>query len=132
MAYKKYRGKHKTVGDSRKIQQTFKGRRIDPLQIEKNKYYCWYCKFPCDVNREALGGSEDSNNISYGDSTDPSIPNDGNELSNVAVLGGPLNTFVGMKLAADGVTEEVVQTNFQPIAKTGCPFCGSLNWKGKY
>lgn len=134
MAYKRYRGKRPVIGDSRTNPLPKTKRNISSEQVEDFLYRCWFCGFICNENRDVLGDAESINQITYGDAQTPQHPDDGTleGLSSVTVLGGALNSFVSMEYAADGSSlKGIVHDNYR-TATTGCPFCGTLNWKGQY
>ena len=128
----KYRGSRPITGDSKTIQKHYKTRNVYKDQIDDGLYTCWFCGFTCNIDKDLLGRKDSKNHISYSDIQTPSNPTDGNEGSNIAVLGGELNAFVGMELSADGVTSVNITNELYPSSKTGCPLCGTLNWLGKY
>lgn len=89
-------------------------------------FRCWNCGYVCNVATDTLGGSSDRNGLSYSDAYSPSYGN------TAAVLGGDL----GMRLAAlaqnaDGTDKTVVNSK-KVDADSGCPLCGTLNWRGDF
>jgi hypothetical protein len=66
-------------------------------------FHCWYCGFVCNKERDELGGPEDRANVR-------SQP-----YSQVDQYGDSAGT-----------------TRYEPVVDTGCPLCGSLNWRGDY
>lgn len=92
----------------------------------KRWYRCWNCGWICDIDRDALGDGESLSGEGYADATaftDPSI-------DNMGVLGGE-DAVISLELGADGQPKEILH-HLQSVISSGCPFCGSLNWLGKY
>jgi len=87
---------------------------------DNGKYYeCWNCGFVCDIDRDATGDAQSTSRINlkpydlldeYGDS--------------VADTGGTKHTI----FEGEGYTT----VRYVPEVEKGCPFCGTLNWKGDY
>lgn len=68
------------------------------------KYFrCWNCGFICNIEKNELGGPESRNKITI------------QRYTQVDEYG---NTTTG--------------TRYKPIMETGCPLCGTLNWRGDY
>lgn len=87
-------------------------------------YKCWNCGFINRTDREALGGSRSSDGVSHTDYYTISDPS----LDRNIVLRG---SFVLMEKGADGEAKDVAHS-FKVEVSTGCPFCGTLNWRGDY
>jgi len=87
---------------------------------DSGKYYeCWHCGFICDVDRDALGDSQSIAQITnksydlldeFGDS--------------VADTGGCKHTI----FEGEGYTTN----RYVPVVESGCPFCGTKNYRGDY
>lgn len=85
------------------------------------------------MDRDSLGGPESGDGIGY---QDFAVPVYGAEtstpLSGVARLGGQLaNLTVAMELDLAG-DPKIPEAHIKPVVSGGCPFCGSLNWKGDF
>ena len=128
--------------------------------LDDGRYYrCWNCGFICNIDRDALGGQESRDGISYEAftlDTDPS-------LNSISRLGGSFSpSTISPKERVGGTTERgtgfigrlaIMSGNpsfitlaigntidgiqlepyyIKPVVNSGCPFCGSLNWKGDY
>lgn len=95
-------------------------------------FRCWNCGFICSVDRDSLGGAESRDGVTPLNYTVPvhgaetAIPNSG-----IARLGGPSPLTVALKVDDLGQTQ-TIETRFAPEVSGGCPFCGSLNWRGDY
>jgi len=153
--------------------------------LDDGRYFrCWNCGFICNIDRDALGGSESRDGISYEDFPIPVYGADtAVQNSEIARLGGSIgnNTLVALfeedvlpgfypqvvthKLSTEYYARRSPTTNagflnrrpmmvgisinnmvglwvepnvikdryeIEPKVNTGCPFCGSLNWQGKY
>lgn len=95
-------------------------------------FHCWFCGFVCDSERDALGDSDSNSGVAHTDAMDLAVDNY-SEGINKSVLGGDINCFeVGMELGADGSTPKEVVHNHKCNIDSGCPFCGSKNWRGDY
>lgn len=96
-------------------------------------YRCWYCGFICNVERDELGDSDSSSGVGHIDYHSQAFGNmDATDsLNRVAVIGGPLHVFALMELDADG-SAKGIRHDFKSDISTGCPFCGSKNWRGDY
>lgn len=117
-----------------KVTKPTKRSRTLPIHGEAedaDKYFrCWNCGFICDVDRDSLGDSESLGGPVYENySADPVIDSEfGKELH----ISGELEHFhyiIGLE--ADG-SEVAPQVYLRPVAKRGCPLCGTLNWRGDY
>ena len=86
----------------------------------------------CDAQRDELGGAESASGVNHTDAKDLATETDGNVKFKVC-LGGDINSFqVGMELDADQSTAKTVVHNHISDIASGCPFCGSTNWRGDY
>lgn len=93
---------------------------------DAGRYYrCWNCGFPCDVERDELGGPDDRSKISsqiysqvdqYGATSD---------LANHTIYD---SDYAG----PDGTTYPSWDKRYKPKVGSGCPMCGTLNWMGKH
>lgn len=101
-------------------------------QDDDHWFRCWHCGFPCNEDREALGGPDQYHESEWTRYTTMSIPVLGDELSAKMTVGGIQQNVVLMELGADGVTEKEVPEAIMSAPKQGCPLCGTLNWRGDY
>ncbi len=94
-------------------------------------YKCGWCGFVCKLGRDELGGSESRSGESHLDYSTPSNPFDGGK-SAVSTLGGITDScLVSLELDSAGDPKEILH-GFKTNISTGCPFCGSKNWKGEH
>ncbi len=101
----------------------------------KGRFYrCWNCGFVCDIKRDDLGDSQSMDGVTY---ENYSVPSQGSQdssssLNSLAILDGGIEHFqVALKEQADG-TAQPIYHRFVAVISHGCPFCGTLNWKGDY
>lgn len=128
-------GPKRTPHDSRTLPVIGEG-------ADKGKYYrCWNCGFICDKERdylgdgtgvtakEALPASSDGRCSLRTNRTLPASPAgtaSSSILATLPVLEGP--DFVGTVGGSTSVPQNIRYT-FEPNVSSGCPFCGSTNWK---
>lgn len=100
---------------------------------EGRRFHCWYCRFPCDVERDTLGGDNEREGMEREDYSTPTYgATNGDKLSGILVLGGSIEHFhVIMENGSDGNPKGILHS-FKPVVAQGCPFCGSKNWRGDY
>jgi hypothetical protein len=119
----------------------------DETDQDNGVYYkCWHCGFTCNDKRDSLGGEATRDGVTHSDYQKPNaLGEHGLPLTNsrsVYRSGGlasvtPIDAGDGADLTyiirsdSDGNSVEPVHTH-QPTASSGCPFCGSMNWKGEY
>jgi len=96
-------------------------------------YRCWNCGFICSTDRDSLGGPESGSGVIVQDFAVPvhgaetGIPNSG-----IARLGGVLSQ-VTLALGVDDLgNTQPIEEHHMPVVSGGCPFCGTLDWKGDY
>jgi len=104
--------------------------------LDDGRYYrCWHCGFlACNEDRDALGDGQSGNGVSHEDYYNPAVGGsyDGDPLNSVTVLGGSIEHFhVTLELGSDGEPKGI-RHDLRPVVNSGCPFCGSLNWRGDY
>ena len=92
----------------------------------KKYYRCWNCGFVCNEDRDALGGSSSGDGISIIPFTIPISIMNALLYMGDSVIG---NAYV---IGDDTTINEPVKRNLKPDVNSGCPFCGSLNWRGDY
>lgn len=100
-------------------------------------FHCWNCGFVCDADRDELGdsdsyaGDDHAEYLRYaGPSTIPD--NLGRTTPKSLCLGGPVQHFeVLTKPDAAGDPKKVMY-NIKSDVSSGCPFCGTKNWRGDY
>ncbi len=130
MAYSRFK---KTRRQARTL--PLKGNLYRGDGLDANRYYrCWNCGFICNTERDALGDIDSRAGTSaltyylqsYG-SADRS-----SESSSLCVLGGShLFYHTVLELGADGQPKPVYHPK-KAVITSGCPFCGTLNWRGDY
>lgn len=101
--------------------------------LDDGRYFrCWNCGFVCNQDRDALGGPESGDGITYERFNIPTYGSDGSTPgTGVARVGGSLAATVVPELDAAGDAKQpFVYT--KPVVSGGCPFCGTLNWRGDY
>lgn len=112
---------------------------------ERGKSYrCWHCGFICIEGRDALGGSNSKSNVIPTDYTEKyssvtgigsgteGLSADGKTpLQLLATSGGALRRVVTLELGSDGNPINLAYAHRANVT-TGCPFCGTKNWKGVY
>ena len=96
--------------------------------LDHGRYFeCWNCGFVCDSDRDFLGDSESSARIT------PTAYNQTDEKGTAVYhCQGQLamtNTNQTDCEAAGGTWSRV---RYEPVVESGCPFCGSPNWRGDY
>lgn len=120
---------------------------------DENKWFrCWNCGHPCNVDRDERGPTLGTRGVPAKDSTMLS----GYEVSDTSDahvnsypswdhLGASKDTDLPTKVLIRGIPHEhicmendstgnpkEVYHYFGSNITRGCPFCGSLNWKGDY
>jgi len=87
-------------------------------------YRCWNCGFLCNIDREALGGPEDSPGVIT--QTFTTLDQYGNTTGHCEGTHGADQT------ACEASGGTWVTTLYEPVVESGCPLCGTLNWRGDY
>ena len=129
--------------------------------LDDGRYFrCWNCGFVCNEDRDSLGGSESRDGIYYEDFPIPVYGADtAVDNSDIARLGGSIANqtivaeriqypafvgqpyYPGQPVAPDAMQADdddfdpIYQSRYhhiKPVVGQGCPFCGSLNWRGDY
>ena len=78
--------------------------------------------------RSELGGPASPSGVDHLETINPSDPYENNQ----SVLGGAISHFqVGVAADSDGNAKKVKHT-FGDNISSGCPNCGSKNWRGDY
>ena len=92
---------------------------------DSGKYYkCWNCGWICNLDRDALGDSESEANIT------PTVYTQLDQYgSEVYHCFGSAGSTQAICEAAGG---EWTSTRYKPVVNSGCPMCGSPNWRGDY
>ncbi len=91
----------------------------------KRYYECWNCGFTCDVERDFLGGAEERARITptaYNQTTDDLT------TAKYHCQGAGADNQTDCE-AAGGTWSRV---RYKPTVESGCPLCGSPNWRGDY
>jgi hypothetical protein len=110
---------------------------------DDGKYWrCWNCGFICDVERDELGDSESTDGVSHRiydalytggedmNETDAMIHGDNNGVA-LLTMASARSGHVLLELDAAG-DPMGVRLNWTPEIASGCPFCGTRNWRGDY
>ena len=98
---------------------------------DSGRYFeCWHCGFICDAERDFLGGPEDSARV-----TPVSYNQVGEDTTTAAyhcqgALASTSPTVDQTACEAAGGTWSRVR--YKPEVESGCPFCGTPNWRGDY
>lgn len=93
-------------------------------------YHCQHCGFICNIDRDDLGGSADRDGLSYENYSD--ILYESPLGNGSAILGSDIEHFQTiLEVGADGLPK-VVEENWRAVVVSGCPLCGSRNWRGDY
>jgi hypothetical protein len=96
-------------------------------------YRCWNCGFVCDSRRDELGDSDSNAGDDHTDFNIHAQPDP--QLGGVAkqlCLGGDIGHYhVAMKIGADSEPQTIVHSLKSDVSR-GCPFCGTVNWRGDY
>jgi len=109
---------------------------LSPARWEdEGRYFrCWNCGMICDVQRDALGGSEDrgGTNSEFVKDTYPDYSGwqDYFDVKKPTLIRGSSHSVM-CRLDASG---DVVapRLSYSPTVESGCSFCGSRNWRGDY
>ena len=114
-----------TAQAQRKVSKDSKTLPIFGKGDDEGKYFrCWNCGFPCDVDRDELGGPDSRNNVTataytqvdqYGNTAYHCIGAHGDNQTVCEARGGTWSS-----------------TRYKPVVGSGCNFCGTKNWRGDY
>lgn len=126
-----YRRSRKLPKESRRI--PLKGDKYRGNGEDHGRYYrCWNCGFVCDSDRDALGDGNSGNGVTHIDYVINAQGGSGDPLTSLATLDGDVNHYhVALEIGSDG-EPKVIRHDYQTVINSGCPFCGSLNWRGDY
>ena len=129
MRFKGNQAHSRIAKDSRRIQLWGDPIRGDGQDFGK-WFRCWNCGFICNSERDALGDSQSRDgrvHKDYAQNPDPGT------VQKQATLGGPSNVFVASEQDSGGTAKGVRNAIMvSSSASSGCPLCGSLNWRGDY
>jgi len=96
--------------------------------LDAGRYFrCWHCGYICNIDRDSLGGAQSQSGVALQEYE----PESDTGVFNVPVFGGLDSAYVVPEAGADGAAKEI-RRSIEPIVSGGCPFCGSLNWKGDF
>lgn len=97
-------------------------------------YRCWNCGFICDTQKNALGGSEGSDGTAYTDVATPSMGRaDSSDIRfGYAQLRGIGGKSVAVLEVGSNGQPKGIQRVISHITGSGCPLCGTENWRGDY
>lgn len=87
-------------------------------------YRCWNCGFVCNVDRDALGGPDDTDGVTPEAYT--TLDQYGDTAYHCEGAAGKTQTICE---AAGGTWSS---TRYIPRIDSGCPMCGCLNWRGDF
>lgn len=83
---------------------------------DDGKYYrCWNCGMVCDVDRDELGGPAEKARVTPKSYT-------------ITGQYGETNASGHTIFTGEGYTT----VRYEPDVNSGCPFCGTLNWRGDH
>ncbi len=130
---------------TRKTRKQFRPLPIKGQVDEIGKSYrCSNCGFVCHEGRDALAGSDDKSNVIPTDYVEkyPSatgifsgtegLSADGvTPLQLLAISGGAMDRVVTLELGSDGEPIPLYHAHRAKVT-SGCPFCGTKNWRGDY
>ena len=110
-------------------------RHGDPVQgdgrDDRRFWTDWHCGFVCDIERDALGDSQTRNGVTFEDLPIPALGRDQDPFTGIVVLGGIGHIQVALENGSDG-TPKTIRHDLRPVASRGCPFCGTMNWRGDF
>jgi hypothetical protein len=109
---------------SRRLRPAKRARAIYGEREDQGKYFrCQHCGFICNLDRDELGGSSDRSGLVY---ENYSVDFSNSPLTKLATLESDIEHFQ--------TTEDIFGTRQYIRAKvvSGCPFCGSRNWRGDF
>jgi len=111
---------------------------------DDGKYFrCANCGFICNIDRDELGGSASKSNI-VPTNYIRKYSTDNNENGQPgAIIHGDINGVALLSIASLRTghvimendctgSPKTIRLEFYPEVSTGCPFCGSLNYKADY
>jgi len=121
---------------SRKIRRRsktipLKGHSVRGNGEDAGKWFkCWNCGFICNVDRDALGDNETRSGDGQTDYHTPSYGSSdmSDEVNGLAALE---DYTVALALGVDG-NPQGIRHNIMSDVSSGCPMCGSRNWRGDY
>lgn len=100
------------------------------FEDEGKYYHCQHCGFICNIERDELGGPSDRDGLSYENYSD--IVDESPLGNGLALFESAIEHFqTVLELGADGLPK-VVKENWRAVVNSGCPLCGSRNWRGDY
>ena len=122
---------YKTKDYPRKLPPTRVARKLRSSFEDDGKYYhCQNCGFVCSIDRDELSGSNDKNGLSYENYSVAVYESP--QGNGPAILNGVIEHFqTVLEVGSDG-EPKVVEEHWRAISNSGCPLCGSRNWRGDY
>lgn len=100
----------------------------DPIRGDGNDYnkwyHCWNCGFLCNVDRNAIGDSQSRDGVVFKDYSQQIAGG-----KDTAILG---DVLIAGENDAEGNPKAVKNSLMVSEDTYGCPFCGTLNWRGDY
>lgn len=103
---------------------------------DKGKYFrCWNCGFVCAVDRDQLGDDESRSGIvveevEIANSLGSQFGTDELDVE-ITLQSIGFHHEVIPQASSDG-ENQVIRHDHKGTAASGCPFCGTLNWRGDY
>lgn len=104
---------------------------FDETDTDNGMFYrCWNCGYICHDKRDSLGGSNSGDAISHTDFSIPATPLNAGDKPYAIVI-DVRKTIVSPALDSSGNPKATVHSH-RAVVEGGCPFCGTLNWRGDY
>ncbi len=97
-------------------------------------WYCSNCGFPCDIDRDELGGAKTPSRDYQTDYFQPSfgaLHRYSDPRGSLIVNGHHLHAHVLMELGSDG-TPKGIRHDHKAVSGGGCPLCSTTNWRGDH
>ena len=103
---------------------------------DEGKYFrCWNCGFICKVGRDELGDSDSSagdEHTDYHQTHHCSTYDLPDAASRYATLGGDTGHYQVAQLKGIDGNPVTIRHDFTSDISSGCPFCGTKNYRGDY
>ncbi len=96
--------------------------------LDAGRYFrCWNCGFVCRVDRDALGDKQARPAVGAQSYVPQPDPNTERRL----VMLDEDEAYLTMESGADG-SAKTPRLPYEAVVNGGCPFCGTLNWRGDF
>lgn len=125
-----YKRKHSDF----KIRKTIHARPILGVGVGEDEgkfFHCGWCGFPCDKERDSLGGSESRSGVTHENYSVESYPESTLARRLTVDANNIEHSVVMMELDGAGA-EKKPEEIWRPVISGGCPLCGCKNWRGDY